>query len=348
MNNELVKKSLINPELNTGKFGQYIADFQIKLKLHSGYKFAILGSDESADPIRKELYGLAYPFKPDILIDLGNLNTRQPEQIQGLLADLYAAQISPVYLCGEKSGFKQQLQSSIHQAVTNAWACIHPSLLSDFDVQREISEAVESGNATFRFIGHQIHLTPPQVIQSLDQTGISSMRLGQVRQHIDGVEPWCRSIDHAMFDLNALRKTDFQAKSDLNPGGFFYEEACKICQFIGASAHLKSFGVYGYDPRRDPDGQGAAVAAQLIWYLLEGFNNHREEKAIQKSKMTQYIVHDHKNGGDIHFWKNNASGRWWLEIPGHEDHWISCTYDDYHTASMGNYSSRMVSALNLD
>ena len=86
----------------------------------------------------------------------------------------------------------------------------------------------------------------------------------------------------------------------------------------------------------------------MIWYLLEGFNNHREEKAIQKSKMTQYIVHDHKNGGDIHFWKNNASGRWWLEIPGHEDHWISCTYEDYHAASMGSYSSRMVSVMNLD
>jgi hypothetical protein len=64
--------------------------------------------------------------------------------------------------------------------------------------------------------------------------------------------------------------------------------------------------------------------------------------------MTQYIVHNHQNGKDIHFWKSNQSGRWWLEIPDHEDHWISCTYEDYNAASKGAYSSRIVSVLNLD
>ncbi len=348
MLDDLIKKSWINPENSKGQLGHHIQEFQKKMKLQPSIKFGILGIDECADPIRKELYALAYPFKPDMLLDIGNLNTEDPDLIQLVFAELYEAQIIPILIASNKSDFKLQLNSSLKHAITNAWVCVHPSLLSDIDCREKVLDAVESGNATFKFIGHQIHLTPTQVIQSLDQPGISSIRLGHVRQHMDGVEPWCRSVDHAMFDMSALRKTDFKSKPDHNPGGLFYEEACKISQFIGASAHLKSFGLYGYDAGLDSDGQGAAVAAQLIWYLLEGFNNHREEKAIQKSKMTQYIVHDHKNGGDIHFWKNNISGRWWLEIPGHTDHWISCTYEDYHAASMGSYSSRMVSVMNLD
>lgn len=348
MIDELIKKSLVNPGKINGKLGHYIVEFQKKMKLQPSLKLGILGADENADAIRKELYELAYPFKEETFLDLGNLNTQDPELIQKVFAELYEAQIIPIFIAAKKSSFDDHLQSSLKHAITNAWACIHPSLMSDMPVREKLLAAVEEGHATFKLIGHQVHLTPLSVMQSLDQPGISSIRLGQVRQHMDGVEPWCRSIDHGMFDLSALRKTDFKAKSDQNPGGFFYEEACKICQFIGASAHLKSFGLYGYEPGLDTDGQGAAVAAQLIWYLLEGFNNHREEKAIQKSKMTQYIVHDHKNGGDIHFWKNNASGRWWLEIPGHEDHWISCTYEDYQAASMGSYSSRLVSVMNLD
>lgn len=348
MIDELVKKSLIDPGAKDGKFGRFILEFQKKLKLQPGYRLGILGQDERADPIRQELYNLAYPFKSDTLVDLGNLNSQEPDSIRNLFAALYEAHIIPIYIAGDRDQYSHHLQSSLIASVTNAWACVHPSLISDLSCLNDVLQAVEEGHASFKLIGHQIHLTPPQVIQNLEKAGISSIRLGHVRQHMDGVEPWCRSVDHAMFDLNALRKTDFRAKTDSNPGGLFYEEACKICQYIGASAHLKSFGLYGYDPALDPDGQGAAVAAQLIWYLLEGFFNHREEKAIQKSKMTEYIVHDHRNGGDIHFWKNNASGRWWLEIPGHTDHWISCTYDDYHAASIGSYSARMVSVMNLD
>lgn len=345
---ELVKKSIINPGQIPGTLSQFILGFQNKLKLPQNVKIGLLGSDESVDPVRNELYRLAYPFKENTLVDLGNMSSKNPEHIESLFSELFEAQIIPIFISSDNRDFSAQLKISLKNAVTNSWAIIHPSMISDIDGRDELIEATESGHASFKFIGHQIHVTPAQTIREMDKLGMSSIRLGHVRQHIDSVEPWCRSLDHAMFDLNALRKTDFMAKKDNNPGGLFYEEACKICQFIGASAHLKSFGFYGYDSARDKDGQSAAVAAQLIWYFIEGYHNHREEKAIQKSKMTQYIVHDHQNGGDIHFWKNNASGRWWLEIPGHADHWISCTYEDYHAASIGTYSSRVVSVMNLD
>lgn len=314
----------------------------------SGPSFALVGSDDKADRIRAELFELADHFPASNLIDLGNLNNGLPGEGMAIFQSLFKAGIIPVFISSDPRDFEIHLKASLSHSMVSSWAAVHPSLLSDYSCRESIYEAAESGNASFKFIGHQLHITPSEQIEKTSRLGLNSMRLGQVRQHIDAVEPWFRSLDHVLFDLDSLRKTDFPSKKSINPGGFFYEEACKICQFSGASSHLKSFGLYGYDPAADADGNGAAVAAQLIWYLFEGFNNHREEKAIQKSKMTQYIVHNHQNGKDIHFWKSNQSGRWWLEIPDHEDHWISCTYEDYSAASKGAYSSRIVSVLNLD
>ncbi|HNR08676.1 MAG TPA: hypothetical protein PKM27_15255 [Saprospiraceae bacterium] len=314
----------------------------------SGPSFALLGSNDAADRIRAELFELADHFPLSNLIDLGNLRDGDPQEGPALFQSLFNAGIIPVFIASDPGDFELHLKASLRHSMVSSWAAVHPSLLSDYPGRNSVFEAAESGNASFKFIGHQLHITPAEQIEKTARLGLNSMRLGQVRQHIDAVEPWFRSLDHVLFDLDALRRTDFPSKKSINPGGFFYEEACKICQFSGASSHLKSFGLYGYDPLSDTDGNGAAVAAQLIWYLFEGFNNHREEKAIQKSKMTQYIVHNPQNGKDIHFWKSNQSGRWWLEIPDHEDHWISCTYDDYNAASKGAYSSRIVSVLNLD
>lgn len=314
----------------------------------SGPSFALVGSDHKADRVRTELFELADHFPSSNLIDMGNLNCGSPQEGMALLHSLFNAGIIPVFISSDPRDFEIHLRASLSHSMVSSWAAVHPSLLSDYPCLQAVYDAAESGNASFKFIGHQLHITPADQLEKTNHLGLNSIRLGQVRQHIDAVEPWFRSLDHVLFDLDSLRKTDFQSKKSINPGGFFYEEACKICQFAGASSHLKSFGLYGYDPAADADGQGAAVAAQLIWYLFEGFNNHREEKAIQKSKMTQYIVHNHQNGKDIHFWKSNQSGRWWLEIPDHEDHWISCTYEDYNAASKGAYSSRIVSVLNLD
>lgn len=195
-------------------------------------------------------------------------------------------------------------------------------------------------------LGHQAHLTSAESMHQANELNIESIRLGQIRQNIDRAEPWCRATDHALFFTDSLRATDYPVKHGTNTGGFFYEEACKITQFIGASSHLSSFCFLGYDPLQDQDHRSAAVFAQLIWYAIEGIYNFREDKSIVKSKLTRYTVHASHTDLDIHFWKNPESGRWWLEVPGEPDHWISCTYDDYLESSYGEFSPRLLRAIN--
>ncbi|MEP7266045.1 MAG: hypothetical protein ABI844_00360 [Saprospiraceae bacterium] len=268
-------------------------------------------------------------------------------EFSNVLKLLTSAEVLTVLLGGKNVNFSSQHFESINfDAFSQSWIIVDPRLAFDEHYRKNLNLLIGEGNCKVKFLGHQTHLVPSSELDYLYKYTIEALRLGQIRQNIDRVEPWCRTTDHAIINLESLRKSDFKAKKDTNPGGFFYEEACKICQFIGASSHLKTIGFYGYDASKDPENHAAAVVAQLIWYLLDGYFNYREEKQIEKSKLIQYIVHASHRDLDINFWKSNETGRWWMEVPGHENYWISCTYDDYLEASKGEFSPRLISVLN--
>lgn len=327
-------------------FGTYVISSLSDVEISNAPNVGLIGADHSADKIRKELFALAFPFSNCRVLDLGNLNQKGVADLSTVLQEVIDKGIIPILISSEKAGMLEQLKAGSQLAPASSWVIIHPTLGHDSQLLSHIEPLSLSGTLKVRFLGHQTHITPASTIDLLHHLDLESLRLGHVRQNLDRVEPWCRSVDHAIFDVNALRKTDFNAKTDSNPGGFFYEEACKITQYIGASSHLQSFGIYGYQAQLDHDGISAAVIAQLIWYAIEGLNNFREEKNIQKQKLTQYVVHASHNDMDINFWKSQESGRWWMEVPGHEHHWISCTYDDYLEASHGDFSQRLINVLN--
>lgn len=327
-------------------FGRYVFSSLSDTEILNIPTIGLIGTDNSADKIRKELYALAYPFSNCKVLDLGNLTKKGTDELGVLLQEVIKKGIIPILISSDKGIMLEQVQTGTQLAPASSWVVIHPTLGHDIHLLSKIEPLCLSGSIKIRFLGHQTHITPASAIATLHDLDLESLRLGHVRQNLDRVEPWCRSVDHAIFDVNALRKTDFNAKADSNPGGFFYEEACKIAQYIGASSHLQSFGIYGYQTQLDHDGISAAVIAQLIWYTIDGLNNFREEKNIQKQKLTQYIVHASHNDMDINFWKSQDSGRWWMEVPGHEHHWISCTYDDYLEASHGDFSQRLINVLN--
>ncbi len=339
-------KSIVEYPLDKECFGKYIIPLHSVSYDKKNPQIGILGADESADGVRRELYTLAYPFQNTTVLDLGNVKNINEADNIALILYLFSLNIIPIVLANGESHAKDHLESVIQSALTSSWIIVHSSLANDMLIKPHLDQAVSEGLIKVRYLGHQNHVTEAAALHRIQKLGAEAMRLGHIRQHIDRIEPWCRSIDHAIFHLDAMRKSDFKAQNSSNPGGFFYEEACKVCQFIGASSHLKSMAFYGYEPALDHDGQSAAVLAQLIWYMVDGFHHFREEQNIQKSKLTQYVVHAAHSELDINFWKNPESGRWWMEVPGHQDHWVSCTYDDYLEASQGEFSSRLISVLN--
>jgi formiminoglutamase len=306
----------------------------------------LLGADKNADLVRAELFKLSNQLNECEILDFGNLKEGQEMQLPFLFEDLLSKNILPILISPSKANVIYHFHSLLKVQAFNTVMMVHPSLKEAPEIKEIIEQGLKDGLLKLKYIGHQAHVTAIESLNQIQESGIEAMRLGHIRQNIDRVEPWCRSLDHAIFHLDALRKTDFPAKESTNPGGFYYEEACKISQFLGASSHLKSIGFYGYNATVDKDLSSAAVIAQLIWYFIDGFIHFREDASIQKSKLIQYTVHASHSELDINFWKSNESGRWWMEVPGQPDHWVSCTYDDYLEASHGEFSTRLINVLN--
>ncbi|MEP7321023.1 MAG: hypothetical protein ABI761_03850 [Saprospiraceae bacterium] len=331
----------------------YQSFFGENIKINRNYKastdkpaIGILGLDESADAIRRELFKLSDQLNECEIIDLGNLKADHESHISNLFGNLLSNNILPIFISPISGNILSHVQSILKVQSYSTLMMVHPSLADEPEISEILKHELKEGHLKLKYIGHQAHITSLKSLDQVQESGIETMRLGHIRQNIDRVEPWCRSIDHTIFHLNALRKTDYPVKESTNPGGLYYEEACKISQFLGASSHLKSIGFYGYNAPLDKDLTSAAVIAQLIWYFIDGFIHFRENSSIQKSKLIQYTVHASHAELDINFWKSNESGRWWMEVPGQPDHWVSCTYDDYLEASHGEFSARLINVLN--
>lgn len=321
-------------------FGHNVKFLQYKNELLDDYDILICCNSILYELIKAEFYTLSFPFK-NIKIGIISMNM---DELLLFFENENDKSTLLVFLDYENVSLNYY-QRSNQDTIANNWIFVHPSLSWDQLYFIHLDSDFKEGTKKFRFLGHQTHVTPSPILEFAQNHSIETLRLGQIRQHIDRVEPWCRSVEHVIFHLESLRKSDFTSKLHSNPGGFTYEEACKLSQFVGASSHLKSIAFLFADDQ-SPDRHSMAVLSQLIWYLIDGYHNFREDKPLEKHKLTQYIVHASHRDMDINFWKNNESGRWWMEVPGHENYWISCTYDDYVEASQGEFSSKLIHALN--
>jgi formiminoglutamase len=203
----------------------------------------------------------------------------------------------------------------------------------------------------FGLIGFQTHQTPPDDLRFLATNNYDAVRLGKSRSAIEETEPVIRDADLLAFHLGALKQSEAPGVAAASPSGFFAEEACQLCRYAGMSDKLTSFGIYGYRPDRDRDAQTAQVAAQMIWYFLEGYFSRKNDFPASKSGLTEYIVAFRQLNYQLTFWKSVKSGRWWMQVPvatkkKHERHClVPCSYQDYQMACREELPERLMQAL---
>jgi len=116
------------------------------------------------------------------------------------------------------------------------------------------------------------------------------------------------------------------------PNGFDSREICAITRYAGISEKVQLFGIFECHGKN----YSAALIAQMVWYFIEGVNYRIEEVAIdEKGAYQKYIVP--VDDEELHFYKSNKSGRWWIEIPFminlnnklKRHTLLPCTYSDY-------------------
>ncbi|OLE52396.1 MAG: hypothetical protein AUG74_21595 [Bacteroidetes bacterium 13_1_20CM_4_60_6] len=201
-------------------------------------------------------------------------------------------------------------------------------------------------------IAHQTHLTTSQALDVMEKLHFESFRLGKVRSDIHEMEPVLRAANLCSFDLSAVRFADSPANYTASPNGLFGEEICQLARYAGQSESCDSFGLYGCNLAYDNRDQSTKLAAQIIWYFLDGVCNRQKDFPQEHHEnYLKYTVQFKDNKYEMNFWKSMKSDRWWMEVPMTNSkrnrkkfHMIPCSYNDYQLACSEEVPERWMKA----
>jgi len=158
-------------------------------------------------------------------------------------------------------------------------------------------------------------LVDQKQINRLNELYFEHYRLGIVRDQLENIEPVLRDADLVSFDIGAIKSCDAPARKDNSPNGFFSDEACRLARYAGISDRVKSFGIYEIDSKLDMDHQTTKLAAQMIWYYLEGFLSRKHEFPQNSlDDCIKYNVEIDEIEVSLVFYKSNKTQRWWMEV----------------------------------
>lgn len=318
------------------------------------FSFNNKGCADAPDQVRKYLYKL-YPgnYNPKIL-DLGNIYCGHRVEdtyfaLSAVISELISKNVFPLVIGGS-----QDLTYANYRAYETLGQIINiVAIDSVFDLGKSDQEfnsrsylskiLLHQPNYLFNYanIGYQTYLVDNDAIELMKNLYFDIYRLGLVRQNIEDIEPVIRNADMLSFDISAVRQSDAPGNNNVSPNGFYGEEICQLIRYAGLSEKLTSAGFYEINPFLDRDGQSAHLVAQMIWYLIDGFYNRKNEfPSRNKDHYVKYTVSIKDLNENIVFFKSKKTDRWWMEVPvktgnkqAYERHqMIPCSYKDYQIA----------------
>jgi formiminoglutamase len=312
----------------------------------------IKGSAEAPDKVRGMLYQLRQVNNNIRVYDLGNLKITENINdtfyaIRDITLELIEMNVVPFYIGGSQdltfgSILALQKKKGIGHILT-----VDPRLdflpetepnISSRNYLNYITDPEIRDEFIYSNLAHQQYFVSKEQADIIEGGFWESMRLGEVRENIRAVEPWIRDADIVSFDMNAVRHSDAPGVTIPSPNGLFGDELCAISRYAGLSEKVKSCGLYELSPGKDLNDQTSHLAAQVIWYFIEGLSHRIQENPLETSQhMKKFIITPSEANQELIFYKSNLSERWWIEIPvknpvTNYNHFISCSYEDYQQA----------------
>ena len=345
------------------------------LKDISKYKIALLGvpdgrnsintgSSKGPDMIRGQLYKLAKTPGRSKIIDLGNMKQGVTfnDTLAGLadiLSSLIRENLFPVII-GGSSALVPAIDRALSQRKTRyTLTTVDPRI--DYSNERKLPDSfnylntiLNNHKSTFDHyinIGYQTYLNDQQVINRFLKRRTELVRIGDVRQAIYLTEPLFRDSDVAVFDISAVRQSDAPGTIIPSPNGFYGEEICLLSRYAGISDKLKIFGLFDVNPEFDIRFQTVGLAAQILWFFLEGFSQKQYETPVlnlgNSGRFIKYHVRVTDLLDDLIFIKSNLTDRWWMELPSIKDQnlYVACSHEDYLKANRNEVPERWVKAV---
>jgi len=330
----------------------------------SSFKIALVGLPEtdesnmpasvlSADRIRTSLYQLFRVHPKSRIIDLGNLKPGNKRQdafyaIRDVSGELFENGIIVICLGGSQDlTFGSYLTFEAGKIPFNFVTIdsrLDMGLIGDEIKPESFLIPILSRKKELLFsytnLGHQKYFIDQQDLDFLDRHYYQSVRLGDIKSDITEVEPYLRDADLISIDMNAVKQSDAPGAVNPSPNGFFSDEICQISRYAGLGNNCKSIGIYNIAPLSDIRDQTAHLAAQMVWYFIDGVSQRIREIPVSESKdYLKFIVNMNQLGQDIVFYKSLLTERWWFEVPVMTSHGrkpscriISCSHEDYNRA----------------
>ncbi|MFZ5429814.1 MAG: formimidoylglutamase [Bacteroidota bacterium] len=304
------------------------------------------GTSRAPQEIRRYLYGLANFDTSLKIIDLGDLKPgKNPQDLYFALRDVtdYLSESGIVTMV---LGGSQDLSIGIarafshHEEFTMTIADARVDLKSHREpsgANNFITKILRENPALFHLsmLGIQQHYVSPSVFEFLKQNTFDSIQLGDFREDHYLAEPLLRNSHFLSFDISSVKKSDAPGHTNPSPNGFYSEEACLIARYAGLSHRLMAFGLFEVNPSADKTGATGELAAQMVWYFLDGvIRRRKEDPAGNKAAFTRYFVEIEEHGEPLVFYYQPPTNRWWLEIfPEEGKSWIvACRESDYKQA----------------
>jgi len=322
------------------------------------------GCEKGPDAIRDMLYKLTRIPGRTKITDLGNMKkgTSFSDTLAGLtdvLTMLLGENVFPLII-GGSSALVPAIDKCFSAAkIPYTLTSVDPRI--DFHTERKDHDSYSYLNniiynhkstiAHFINIGYQTFLNDQQIINRLLKRRAELVRIGDVRQAIHLMEPLFRDSDAAVFDISAVRQSDAQGTFSPSPNGFYGEEICLLSRYSGISDKLKIFGLFEVNPDLDIRNQTTGLAAQILWFFLEGFGQKQYETPAlsdtASGRFIRYHVRITDLDDDLIFVKSNLTDRWWIELRSDNEaiKYIACSHEDYLKANRNEVPDRWMKAM---
>lgn len=372
---EPINKDLFSKEFEKGQIGSSV-DFYFENEFPDvcNCQVVILGVPENrnsvsekdssffADAVRPFFYTLYNHFPNIKIADIGNLKTGLSvddtyEAVGSILAKLIEKNIIPIIIGGSQDlTYANYLSYEKNDRIINILSidsCIDIGKADESINNNSWLNKIIYRNPNYLFnfsnIGYQSYFVDTEVISLMKKLFFDTTRLGVAKSNLAEIEPIIRNADVLSFDMSSIRMSDCPAATFNSPNGFSGEDACQMMRYAGKSEKISSLGLYELAPASDINNISVRLAAQMIWYFIEGLSSKvGKSPHVDKSNMIKYIVSMHEIKSDITFYKNPITEKWWMEVPcpkklfsKFERHYmVPCSYKDYEEAMKENLPDR--------
>lgn len=304
------------------------------------------------DAIRAQLYQLFYWHDNIRVVDMGNIKSGASlndtyAALKTVIKELTDLDKTVVILGGCHDLTLAQYYSYADKGQIIEAACVDAKIDLNIDTPlRDENFLMEMLTGEPNFLRHYNHIAfqsyyvHPHMLETMDKLRFDCFRVGNVKEHIEEMEPVIRNAQLFSFDISAIANA-YAPATTVSPNGLNGEEACILMQYAGLSPNVSTIGIYGYSPAKDKNELTAKQISHMLWYLIDGKSKSKHE-ASTDDRDAFYEFHIAFGEVETVFLQSKRTGRWWMEMP--DKRLIACSYKDYMIAGKNEIPERWLRA----